>query len=179
MSGTAPRHPAYRLSWLVFIATLLAAAFFISGTAGRRPSRIAVHFDAAGAPTSFMTAGQYRIFMLLLAVVLPLLLVAGLTRAYSRAKSFNLPNRDYWLAPPRIAHTRSFLVAHGIWFGTLLAAFMSFGHWVILDANRRIPPFLSNQALFLGLLVFLCCLTAWLGTLMAAFRRPASSSTRR
>jgi uncharacterized membrane protein len=176
MNATHPRPLSHQLSWLVFIAVLLAAAFFINLTAVGLPPRIAVHFDAAGEPTSYMMAGRYRLIVLLLAVALPLLLVAALSRAYSRAKTFNLPNRDYWLAPPRIARTRSFLVAHAIWFGTLLSSFMCFAHWLTLVANRQSPPYLSNQALFLGLLTFLCCLIAWIGTLLVAFRRPATFS---
>jgi len=49
---------------------------------------------------------------------------------------------------------------------------MCFMHWLVLDANRRRPPLLSNQAVFLGLLALLGCMIAWIGTLMIAFRRP-------
>jgi hypothetical protein len=162
----------HKFSWAVFICLLLLAAWFENRTVGDLPLKVAVHFDDAGLPTSYMTAGRYRLFIVLFAVVLPIALVATMTSAYSRAKDMKLPNRDYWLAPQRIAHTRSFLVAHGIWFGSLLVAFMCFMHWLVLDANRRVPPQLSNQAVFIGLLVMLGCMIAWIGTLMVAFRRP-------
>jgi uncharacterized membrane protein len=168
-----PARPhSHKFSWAVFLILLLAAALFINQTVGQLPARVAVHFDENGVASSFMDGVQYRRFILLFAVAVPVVLVAFMSSAYSRAKDMKLPNREYWLAPQRIARTRSFLVAHGIWFGSLLIALMSFIHWLILNANRRQPPTLSNQALFLGLLLLLGCMVAWVGTLMVAFRRP-------
>jgi uncharacterized membrane protein len=166
------RPPSHGLTWVAFIAALLLAAGFILATANQLPSHVAVHFDAGGAATSFMSSSQYRLFILVFAIALPIVLVATLRSVYSRAKNFNLPNREYWLAPQRIDRTRSFLVAHGVWFGTLFTGLMGFMHWLVLDANRRIPPTLSNQAFFIGLLAFLGCMVAWLGTLLVTFRRP-------
>jgi len=163
---------SHALSWAAFAAMLLFAAGFVIVTSSGLPARVAVHFDAAGQATSYMTVGRYRMAVLAFAVAFPGLLVAGLKSAYSRAKTFNLPNRDYWLAPQRIADTRSFLVAHGVWFGTLLAGLMCFMHRLLLEANRQIPPTLSNQAFFVGLLAFTVCMAVWLGAMLLRFRRP-------
>ena len=164
--------PSHTVSWTVFGILLLLAALFINQTVGGLPVSVAVHFDEAGFGTSFMDSSRYRVTILLFSVILPILLVALMTRAYAKATVFKLPNGDYWLAPQRIARTRSFLVAHGIWFGSLLVVLMSFVHWLVLEANRRQPPQLSNEWLFLGLLVLLGCMIVWIGTLMVAFRRP-------
>jgi uncharacterized membrane protein len=175
VNDVAPPH-SHKFSWAVFLVLLLAAALFINQTVAALPARVAVHFDANGVASSFMTGVQYRRFILLFTIGTPIVLVAFMSSAYSRATDMKLPNRDYWLAPQRIARTRSFLVAHGIWFGSLLVALMSFVHWLVLDANRRQPPALSNQGTFLGLLVLLVCMAAWIGTLMVAFRRPPTSA---
>jgi len=164
--------PSPKVSWTVFLVAELLAAVFVNQTWTRLPEHIAVHFDADGQAASFMGSGQYRVLILLFAVALPCLLVALMARAYSRAKELKLPNRDYWMAPQRIARTRAFLTAHGIWFGTLLVGLMCFMHWLILDANRRQPPQLPNDEVFLGLLIMLGCMIVWIGTLMFAFRRP-------
>lgn len=171
MSGSA-RPPSHTLTWVAFIAMLLFATAFVVATSNQLPTHVAVHFDAAGAATSFMSSAEYRLFILAFAIGLPVVLVATLRSVYSRAKNFNLPNREYWLAPQRILRTRSFLIAHGVWFGTLFTGLMCFVHWLVLDANRRIPPTLSNQAFFIGLLAFFGCMVAWLGTLLITFRRP-------
>jgi hypothetical protein len=167
-----PRRYSHTFSWMIFIGLVLLGSLFVNQTVNGLPPQVAVHFDDAGQATSFMPSGRYRLFVLLFTVVLPIALVATMTSAYSRATDFKLPNRDYWLAPQRIARTRSFLVAHGIWFGSLLVGLMCFMHWLVIDANRQHPPQLSNQALFIGLLVLLGCMVAWIGTLMVAFRRP-------
>lgn len=172
MNEPSAQPPTHKFSWAVFLVMLLFAALFVTRTAATLPPLVAVHFDETGRATSFMPAHQYKIFILLFAIALPLALVALMTTAYSRASQFKLPNRDYWLAPHRIARTRSFLVGHGIWFGSMLVGLMCFMHWLVLDANRRQPPFLSNQAVFIGLLVLLVAMLAWIGTLMVAFRLP-------
>jgi uncharacterized membrane protein len=167
-----PGKSSHRVAWAVFIALLLFTAVFVLRTTTELPARVAVHFDETGQATSFMVRSQYRALILVFATALPLALVAIMSSAYSRATQFKLPNRDYWLAPQRIAQTRAFLIGHGIWFGSLLTGLMCFMHWLVLDANRHVPPFLSNQTVFVGLLVILGCMLAWIGTLMAAFRRP-------
>jgi uncharacterized membrane protein len=163
------RHP---LSIIVFALCLASAYFFVAHTGARLPPLAAVHFDAAGAANSFMPRPQYLKFMSLLAVGLPLIIVALTSIAYSRARSFKVPNRDYWMAPERAAATRSFLIGHGIWFGTLLAGMLCFVHWMVLIANRQEPPSLSNGLAIGGLLVFLAVTLAWALVLVVAFRRP-------
>jgi len=83
-----------------------------------------------------------------------------------------LPNREYWLAPQRLDRTRSFLVAHGVWFGSLLVTLVCFVHWLELGANRQQPPHLSSQTFAAVLIAFLIATAAWVAALMFAFRRP-------
>jgi hypothetical protein len=84
-----------------------------------------------------------------------------------------MPNREYWLAPERLDRTRAFLVAHGVWFGSLLVTLGCFVHWLELGANRQQPPHLSNQSFAAVLIAFLVATAAWIAALMFAFRRPA------
>ena len=167
----APKTPV--VSWAVFIVLVLGAAVYEYRTATRLPRMVAVHFDQAGLATSFMAVSRYRLAISLLSIVLPVALVAVMAFAYSRAADMKLPNRDYWMAPQRIARTRAFLVAHGIWFGSILIGLMCFLQWLVFDANQRRPPQLSNAAMLLGLTALLGCMVVWIGTLMVAFRRRA------
>lgn len=162
-----------KLSWTVFILMLAFAIFFITHTAAKLPTLVSSHFDLAGYPNAFMTHEGYIRFMLLFGVGLPVALVFLLTFVYTRASDMKLPNRDYWLAPERIAQTRARLVAHGVWFGSLMVAMVCFVHWLELDAHRRVPPQLSNRNLEAGLLVFFLIAAAWIIGLLIAFRRPA------
>jgi hypothetical protein len=157
----------------VFILLLLFATFFVTGTASELPLTVASHFDAAGQPNAFMSRAGYIRFVLCLAIGLPVAVVAILTTVYSRATDLKLPNREYWLAPGRLNRTRSFLVAHGVWFGSLLVTLVCCVHWLELDANRLQPQHLSNQMFAAVLIAFLIATAAWISALMFAFRRPA------
>jgi len=161
-----------KISWSVFVLMLLLAVFFITLTASSLPAMVPSHFDLAGYPNAFMTHNGYVRFTLLMGVALPIVLVAFLTFVYRNAKDMKLPNREYWLAPERIARTRSVLVAHAVWFGSLLVAMVCFVHWLELGAHRRMPPHLSNAAVEAGLLVFFLITAGWILALLISFRRP-------
>jgi uncharacterized membrane protein len=160
------------ISWTVFVLMLVFAILFVTQTAPRLPALVPSHFDLAGYPNAFMTHNRYIRFTLLLGVAVPVALVALLTVVYSRAGDMKLPNREYWLAPERIARTRARLVAHGVWFGTLLVAMVCFVHWLELGALRHMPPQLSNAALEAGLLAFVLIAAGWIIALLISFRRP-------
>ena len=165
------RYP-HRVTWSVFILLLLFAILFVTGTASQLPSSVASHFDAGGRPNAFMShSGDIR-FALFLAVGLPVILVAILSTVYSRASQLRLPNPEYWLAPQRLARTRAFLVAHGVWFGSLMVSLVCFVHWLELSAHRQQPPHLPGQAFAAVLIAFLIATAAWIAALMFAFRRP-------
>jgi uncharacterized membrane protein len=157
----------------VFILLLLFAILFVTGTSSELPVTVASHFDAAGQPNGFMSRSGYIRFVLCLAVGLPVAVVAILTTVYSRATDMKLPNREYWLAPQRLDRTRAFLVAHGVWFGSLLVTLVCCVHWLELGANRLQPPHLSNQTFAAVLVAFLIATAAWISALMFAFRRPS------
>jgi hypothetical protein len=170
---SSPARYAHRVTWSVFVLLLLFAILFVTGTASELPLTVASHFDAAGQPNAFMSRSGYVRFVLCLAVGLPAIVVAVLWMVYSRATDLKLPNREYWLAPERLDRTRAFLVAHGVWFGSLLVTLACFVHWLELGANRQQPPHLSNQSFAAVLIAFLIATAAWIAALMFAFRRPA------
>jgi uncharacterized membrane protein len=171
-SSTPERYP-HRVTWSVFVLLLLIAILFVTGTASQLPLTVASHFDAAGQPNAFMSRGGYIRFMLCLCIGLPVLVVAVLTVVYSRARELKLPNREYWMAPQRVERTRSFLVAHGVWLGSLLVVLSCCVHWLELGANRQQPPHLPNQVFAACMIAFLIAMAAWIAALMFAFRRPA------
>ena len=171
MNRSPPARSSHWVTWAVFIALLLFAILFVTGTASDLPPMVASHFDAAGRPNAFMNRGGYIRFMLCLCVGLPLLIVGVLMLVYSRARELKLPNRDYWMAPQRIERTRSFLMAHGVWMGSLLVVLSCFVHRLELGANRQQPPHLSSQTFAACMIVFLIAMAAWIAVLMFAFRR--------
>jgi uncharacterized membrane protein len=172
MKPSTPARYPHKVTWSVFIVLLLFAILFVTGTASDLPLTVASHFDAAGQPNAFMSRSGYTRFVLCLVVGLPVTVVSILTAVYSRATDLKLPNREYWLAPQRLDRTRAFLVAHGVWFGSLLVTLVCCVHWLELGANRQQPPHLSSQTFAAVLIAFLVATAAWVAALMFAFRRP-------
>ena len=165
------RYP-HRVTWSAFVLLLVFAILFVTGTASQLPLTVASHFDGAGQPNAFMSRSGYVRFVLCVAAGLPVAVVVILSAVYSRATDLKLPNREYWVAPERLDRTRAFLVAHGVWFGSLLVTLGCFVHWLELGANRQQPPHLSNQSFAAVLIAFLIATAAWIAVLMFAFRRP-------
>lgn len=165
----------HQLSWGSLLVLACAAIYFITRTTDQLPAMVASHFDAGGYPTAFIPRARYLHFVLALGVGVPLALVALLTAVYSRAADMKLPNRDYWLAPERIAQTRDLLVGHGIWFGSLLISMVCFFHWLELKANRSLPAHLPNDLVYAGLIIFFLITVGWIAALLLAFRLPRSA----
>jgi hypothetical protein len=161
-----------RIPWIAFALALCFAIFYFSNTVSSLPPMVASHFDGAGVATAHMTRAFYTKFVFAMGVVFPIALVTLLSVVYSKAGDMKLPNRDYWLAPERIAQTRALLVAHGVWFGFLMVAMVCYMHWLVLAAHRSVPPQLSNQRVMGGLLIFMAIAIGWAIALLRAFRRP-------
>jgi phosphoglycerol transferase MdoB-like AlkP superfamily enzyme len=160
------------IPWIALALALLSATFYFSSTVSSLPPLVASHFDAAGHPNAYMSREFYTKFIFAMGVGFPLAMVALLAAIYSKASDMKLPNRDYWLAPERIAQTRSMLVAHGVWFGCLMVAMVCYVHWLELGAHRSKPPQLSNAMFMGGLFAFLGVAVGWILALVRAFRRP-------
>jgi uncharacterized membrane protein len=163
-----------RIPWIIFGLMLLFAILYVTRTVGDLPPLVASHFDAGGQPNAYMTRSLYAKFVLGMSVGLPIAMVALLTVVYSNARDMKLPNRDYWLAPERIAQTRSLLVSYGVWFGSTMVAMACYVHWLELGAHRSVPPHLSNQLIGGGLIAFLLITFGWIAALLSAFRLPRS-----
>ena len=150
----------------------LAATAYVVLTSRALPPVVASHFDGGGAANGFMSRQFYIWFMLAFVVGIPLLLVVlpNLALRHTRIP-FNLPNRDFWLAPDRRQETVEFLCRHNARFGILLTVFLCYVHWLVIRANAVAPPTLSSAMFIVGLTVFALLSIAWLGALLGRFRK--------
>lgn len=125
--------------WTAFGLNLaLAAASYRA-----MPAVVASHFDAAGRPNSYapreMLVGIHVFVVLTLGAVI---LINGAALRTPNAR-FNLPHKDYWLAPERREETIAWIEGRMRWFGAatfllLLDVFgqvlrMNLGHSRTLD----------------------------------------------
>ncbi len=158
---------------IAFYLALAIAALFVIRTAGTMPDPVASHFGPSGAANGFMSRTLYVRFMLVFVVLLPLALNFLISRVLSLPNTrINIPHREYWLAPERRADTVVRLQRHMKFFGVLLAAFLSYVHWQVVQANAHAPPALDNVRFSTGLATFMAALVTWIVILRRDFRPP-------
>src|SRR5260370_42208321 len=105
-----------RLALMLFVTLMIASTAFIVGTVGQLPPRVASHFGGAGRANAWMTRDGYLLFTLGFATLLPLFIVASLAGLPPlTSRGVKLPNRDYWLPPPRRVDTLFTLEVFGGW----------------------------------------------------------------
>jgi len=158
---------------VAFYLALALAALFVIRTGGALPEVLATHFGPSGAANGYMARTFYVRFMLVFVVLLPLALNLVIGRVLRLPDTrINIPHREYWLAPERRADTVGRLRRHMQFFGVVLAAFLCYVHWQVVQANTRSPPVLDNVRFSTGLATFMAALVTWIVILRRDFRPP-------
>ena len=154
------------------IAVLIAAAGFVWYTSLGLPPELASHFGPGGTPNGFTGRGVYTAVMLGMVVGVPLFVAstARLTHVLP-VELINFPNKAYWLAPERRAATLEALSSLSTAFALAVTLFLSFCHWLIVQANAVQPARLQESWLFAGLAVFGVAMVLWVVSLFRRFGR--------
>lgn len=153
--------------------TIVVSLALIALTSTWLPERIATHFGAAGLPNGFMTRGTYLAFMAGVVVGIPTFLSAVIGAAIRRSPgSINIPNRDYWLAPPRREATADYLARHTTRLAAGVALFAVALHFVLIHANGLSPPRLESAYMGAPLAGALAGVVLWIVCLWLRFRLP-------
>ena len=159
-----------KLSLLAFLALLLGATSYIIATPPELPVNVASHSNGAGA-NGWMGRELYLWFMLGLAALLPLAIVAlltGLPRLVVRQSGFSRRlTADQ--QKKRDAATAALPVL-APWLGALLTAFIAGVHGTILEANRSVPAQLPMDLFLTLMIAFLVALAVWLHALARQVR---------
>jgi uncharacterized membrane protein len=168
--------------WLPCVVFCLCVLGFIGclfGTASQLPERLASHFGANGQADGWMSRSGYLTFIAAIGLALPLL-IAGVFYAmrFFPDRAFNLPHREYWLAPERRLETCNFFFRCGFWYASMMVAFLTSLHVLTIQANRQGP---EAAALSLPLLAcvagcFLVGTLVWVILLILHFYRQPDKS---
>jgi uncharacterized membrane protein len=158
---------------IAFYLVLAAAAVFVIRTGNALPDVVATHFGPSGEANGLMARAFFVRFMLIFVVVLPLTLSFLIGRLLKLPDTrINIPHREYWLAPERRADTVGRLQRHMQFFGALLAVFLCYVFWQVVQANSHSPPVLDNVRFSTGLATFMAALVTWIVILRRDFRPP-------
>ncbi len=160
--------------FLMLMATLLlAAAADLVWLYPRLPEQVVAHFgvDGAGDRTasraSFLT-GQI-VLLALMGLLFPALrwLIGSLP-----ARWINVPHREYWLAPERIAYTRTVMGDLVLLLGNLNLALVVVLNHLVLRANFQPVPRLGAGAWIVLALYLAATVAVVVPTLLHFARRP-------
>jgi TRAP-type C4-dicarboxylate transport system permease small subunit len=157
----------------LLVLTAAASGIFIWLTCQHMPPNVASHFGVHGQPNGHEGRANYIGLMLLAGTFLPLLLGLG-TRMIANIPGarINIPNRDYWLAPPRRAQTLQTLQNFSARLGILIAIFMAYVNWLVVRANATEPHALPQIPFLAGLAIFTVTMIGLTSSLRSRFRIP-------
>lgn len=153
-----------------------ASLLLILWQGSRLPDRVASHFNAAGAPDSFMAREPFVLMQILLVSLLPLLVWFGLMAAAGKGK-LNMPHARQWLAPPHRGATLRFLAWHGAALSVSMVVFLSFVFAEVGQAHSAALPRLDSGGTLLHTGGYLVFVMAWVAVLHWRFRRRPGTET--
>ena len=141
---------------------MAGAIYFVITTSTNLPLQMASHFNAEGIADGFMSQEGYTNTMLALIVLVPgLLALTPLGMRKLSADLINIPHKEYWLTPERRELTFQTLHRFMSVMACFLVLFLSYVHWLVIQANERQPPAMSVPNIVLGMIVFLLLIGGW------------------
>ena len=157
---------------LVLVLLTAAYALFVAGAATQLPERVAVHFGANGHADGWADRQEATRLFEILTAVPAIFLVLALVMGVMPAGAFNLPHRDYWLAPERRAQTIALVSRQLIWMGCLMVLFLAGVFWLTIQANRLASPQLPMAGFLVLLVAFLTATAVWTIRFLRRFFKP-------
>ena len=161
-----------RTSWTLWAVVTAAAWWHLNSGLVGMPEYMATHFGGGGQPNGWMSPRFYARFMAAMWGVMTLSFwgLRGLFRVIP-SRWFNLPNREYWLAPERrevgIARMSAWLEAYGL---VTLIGIIGLNE-LVFAANRMAEPALTGGFGW-GLAAYLGGTVVWIVAFYRAFRIP-------
>ena len=162
-----------RIPKVLFFAIVLAAIAQCVHDFPLLPDRLASHFAASGMPNGWMTKQQF--FVTYAVVFVPALLVEFWLShriANKPDAKFNLPNKDYWLAPERRAETFAYFGSFFAWYGCAFLFVEVFAMGLAMRANFDTPPHLPTGPIVSVLVGFVLYNIAAVAVIYRRFSKP-------
>ena len=161
-----------RLSRLSFAMLSGYAAIHFASYYSQLPDVVASHFNARGVANGWQTKSAF--FAVFVGVsVLAAVIGFGIPRIIASLppQLINLPNKQYWLAPGRLAETQAFLNNYFAWFGcaVFLIVILTFDYAIQSNLRPENRPDISRM--WYILVGFLAFVAVWIIRLLARFLR--------
>ncbi|MCC7403639.1 MAG: DUF1648 domain-containing protein [Bdellovibrionales bacterium] len=156
------------LFWIIFV-TSVVHHFWI---ARDLPEVVASHFGQNGLANGYSSKQGHLYAMMVLYALMALSFgILPVLFRWIPTRLINLPHREYWLAPERREASLGRLRDWMAMMGVSVFFFFMVVNWMVVEANRRNPPRLSDSFLW-ALAIFIGFTLLWTVALMMAFRKP-------
>lgn len=123
------------------MATL--AAIYFSSVYPQLPETVAMHFNASGVADNYQPKSGFLDTLIAVTSAVAVLVfgVPAIIKILP-AQLANLPNKQYWLSPERVADTQEFFSAWFAWFGCAVyfMAVFAFNYAVQFNLHPDNPP---------------------------------------
>lgn len=159
-----------RAAAVAFVLLYVGYVSYMLATSSQLPQRVATHFGGEGRANGWMSRPGYLVFEAVfpLAVGLFMAGLSGLIRRFP-ARYVNLPRKDFWLAPERLALTTGILRSRLVWLACLMTLFFWGLHVLTVEANRVHPAQLPMGGMLGVVIAFLTAVMIWVALLLMRF----------
>jgi uncharacterized membrane protein len=162
-----------RLPRTVFGAIALCALAQAVVDFPQLPERIASHFGASGMPNGWMSKPAFFVVYAMMVGVAGLVgLLAPRSIAKKPLERINLPNKEYWLAPERRAHTLAVFERYFAWYSCALLLILVLAMGLAIQANFSSPPHMATGPIVSVIVGFVAFNVAWVVRMMRHFSNP-------
>jgi hypothetical protein len=155
---------------MIFLLLVAYAAIHFSRLYPQLPAVMASHFNARGAADGWQTKDAFfRVYWGVTAIAAFLVFAVPALIAIVPPQLVNLPNKNYWLAPERIAEAHRYLRVWFAWFGCAVFGVIFIGCDDAVKFNLGNPQGLASLGYLLaGFGVFT---VVWAARLFMRFAR--------
>lgn len=160
-----------RLALFALVALLLVIVLQVAYYAPRLPDTVASHFGAGGQPDGWSSKTElFVVYGVVIVVTIgPLLLLPSLLRRIPD-DLFNLPKKDYWLAPERREETIRMISTYLLWMGVGTLMFLAHVMGVTMATNLEPEPQLGDT-FWWSFGLYMAFVATWVVALIRGFYR--------
>ena len=176
MNSIAKHVSSIRVPLTVFFLLVFCLAGIAIWSHVQLPDRMAVHFDGSGTPDRW--SGKWEMTGVMLGVAVLYSLIFGVFSIYLPklpARLWNLPRKDYWLAPERASETLTSFGRDYLWMGILMLLLMGYVQWDVFQANTVRPDHNLTMNIWLVLGVVVLFIVMAIRMAVKFYRVPSST----
>jgi uncharacterized membrane protein len=155
--------PSAAAFWTAFVLNLALAAHSYSVL----PAVVASHFDAAGRPNAYSPKAVLVGIHAGVVLFLGFMILVNAAAMRMPSARFNLPNKDYWMAPERREETLAWMDTQMQWFAAAIFVLMLDMFHQVLRMNLGQTRGLDHAWLSVG--TFTGFIALWIAVLLRRF----------